>query len=369
MIRQHLMRGAYPPQPSPYVNIGTSNRLTALTRLNRAHPGKDTTYVLDFVNDPEEVLAAFKTYHTTAELAATTDPNLVFNLRAKLDAAGHYDDFEVDRVVAVELKPDAKQSELVAALEPVRDRLMKRYKAAQEALEAAKAKRDDKAAEDAQNELGALILFKGDLGAFIRLYTFLSQIFNYGNTAIEKRAIFYKRLLPLLEFGREREGIDLSKVVLTHHHLKNLGKQGMPLSDGDKPLLDPITDTGSGRVQEKETALLYEIIAKLNDLFDGDLTEQDKLVYVNQVIKGKLLESEKLQQQAANNSKNQFANSPDLKTELMNAIMGALDAHTAMSTQALNSTTVQNGMKDILLNHAGLWEMLREQAAGQRPSA
>jgi len=338
-------------------------------RLNRAHPGKDTTYVLDFVNDPEEVLAAFKTYHTTAELAATTDPNLVFNLRAKLDAAGHYDDFEVDRVVAVELKPDAKQSDLVAALEPVRDRLMKRYKVAQEALEAAKAKQDDKAAEDAQNELNALILFKGDLGAFIRLYTFLSQIFNYGNTAIEKRAIFYKRLLPLLEFGREREGIDLSKVVLTHHHLKNLGQQGMPLSDGDKPLLDPITDTGSGRVQEKETALLYEIIAKLNDLFDGELTEQDKLVYVNQVIKGKLLESGKLQQQAANNSKKQFANSPDLKTELMNAIMGALDAHTAMSTQALNSITVQNGMKDILLNHAGLWEMLREQAAGQRPSA
>jgi hypothetical protein len=61
-------------------------------------------------------------------------------------------------------------------------------------------------AEDAQNELNALILFKSDLGAFIRLYTFLSQIFNYGNTAIEKRAIFYKRLLPLLEFGREREG-------------------------------------------------------------------------------------------------------------------------------------------------------------------
>ena len=170
-----------------------------LSRLNRAHPGKDTTYVLDFVNDPEDVLAAFKTYHTTAELAATTDPNLVFNLRAKLDAAGHYDDFEIDRVVAVELDPDAKQSALVAALEPVRDRLMKRYKAAQEAVKGAKAKSDNKAAEDAQNELNALILFKSDLGAFIRLYTFLSQIFDYGNTAIEKRAIFFKRLLPLLE--------------------------------------------------------------------------------------------------------------------------------------------------------------------------
>ncbi len=59
-----------------------------LSRLNRAYPGKDTTYVLDFVNDAEEVLEAFKTYYETAELAAVTDPNLVFDLRAKLDAAG-----------------------------------------------------------------------------------------------------------------------------------------------------------------------------------------------------------------------------------------------------------------------------------------
>lgn len=203
------------------------------------------------------------------------------------------------------------------------------------------------------------------MGAFIRLYTFLSQIFDYGNTAIEKRAIFYKRLLPLLEFGREREGIDLSKVVLTHHNLKNLGKRALPLSQGDTPKLEPITEAGSGSVQEKEKALLAEIIEKVNDLFEGDLTDQDKLVYVNNVIKGKLLESETLRQQAASNTKEQFANSPDLKTELLNAIMSALDAHTLMSTQALNSPTVQSGMKDILLNHAGLWETLRAKAAGE----
>ena len=58
-----------------------------LSRLNRAHPGKDTTYVLDFVNSAEEILKAFKTYYETAELEAVTDPNLVFDLRAKLDAA------------------------------------------------------------------------------------------------------------------------------------------------------------------------------------------------------------------------------------------------------------------------------------------
>ena len=334
-----------------------------LSRLNRAYPGKDTTYVLDFVNDTADILAAFKTYYTTAELESTTNPNLVYDLRAKLDAAGHYDNHEVDRVVEVEMRPGAKQSELVAALTPVVDRLMRRYKAAQDALKVAKDKNDEAAIKTAQDELNALILFKNDLGAYVRLYTFLSQIFDYGNTDIEKRSIFYKRLIPLLEFGREREGIDLSKVVLTHHNLKDLGKRAMPLSDGDNPKLKPITESGSGSVQDKDKAYLGEIIEKVNDLFDGDLTAQDKLVYVNNVIKGKLLESTKLQQQAANNTREQFANSPDLNSELMNAIMSALDAHTLMSTQALNSPTVRQGLKEILLNHAQLWETLKSYAA------
>ena len=73
----------------------------------------------------------------------------------------------------------------------------------------------------------------------------------------------------------------------------------------------------------------------------------------------------KLKQQATNNTKEQFANSPDLKTELLNAIMGALDAHTLMSTQALNSATVRGGLKDILPNHARLYETLRAQT--ERP--
>jgi type I restriction enzyme R subunit len=334
-----------------------------LSRLNRAHPGKDTTFVLDFVNDSAEILEAFKTYHTTAQLSTTTDPNLVFNLRAKLDGAGYYDNFEVNRVVEVELDPKSKQSDLIKALEPVVDRLMKRYRAAQEALAVAKAKSDSKATEAAQAEINALVLFKADLGVYLRLYTFLSQIFDYGNTEIEKRAIFYKRLQPLLEFGREREGVDLSKVALTHHQLKNHGKRQLPLNDGKAPLLMPLTEAGSGSVQERQKAYLSEIIEKVNDLFDGDLTDQDKLVYVNDVIKGKLLESETLRRQATSNTKEQFANSPDLSKEILGAIMDALDAHNLMSTQALNSPDVQRGLKEILLNHARLYESLRETKA------
>ena len=340
-----------------------------LSRLNRAHPGKDTTYVVDFVNDPAEVLAAFKKYHTTAELAATTDPNQVFDLRAKLDAAGHYDDFEVDRVVHVELDPKAKQGNLVKALEPVVDRLTKRFKAARAALASANETSDAKASKDARAELDALALFKSDMGAYLRLYTFLSQIFDYGNTGIEKRALFYKRLLPLLEFGREREAIDLSKVKLTHHTLKGHGKAPMVLAAGEKPLIYPLLETGAGSVQEKERARLEEIIEKVNTLFEGELSDQDKLVYVNNVLLGKLLESTTLMQQAANNTQEQFANSPDLQTELTNAIIDALEAHTLMSKQALDSETVREGLKDILLNHAHLWEALRSKAGVGGPRA
>ncbi len=332
-----------------------------LSRLNRAADGKDTTYVVDFVNDPEEILSAFKMYYATAELANVTDPHLVFDLRAKLDSAGFYDDFEVERVVQVELNPKARQSDLAAALEPVVNRLLHRYKNAQERLRTAVGQNDAKAAAEAQDELNALVLFKHDMAGFQRMYAFLAQIFDYGNTAIEKRFIFYKRLLPLLEFGREREGVDLSKIVLTHHALHYQGARTLPLAVQYAPKLAPYTESGSGSIQEKEKARLHEIIVRVNDLFEGDLTDDDQLVYVNNVIKGKLLESETLVQQAANNTKEQFSNSPDLSSELLNAIMDALAAHNTMSTQALESERVRAGLKDILLGPAQLYEALRER--------
>ena len=332
-----------------------------LSRLNRAHPGKDTTYVLDFVNEAADVLAAFKTYHATAELEGVTDPNLVYDLRAKLDASGHYDDFEVERVVRAELDPHGTQAALLAAIEPVADRLLKQFAAARQSLIAAQNSKDANDEQAAQNMLNALALFKRDIGTFGRVYAFLSQIFDYGNTALEKRALFFKRLLPLLEFGRERERVDLSKVVLTHHKLRSHGKQSLNLYDGDATKLGPMTEAGGGEVREPEKVYLGEIISRVNDLFDGDLSDDDKLVYVNNVLKGKLMESAVLITQAQNNSKEQFANSPNLNEELMNAIMDALTAHTTMSKQALDSEKVRQGLKDVLLGPAKLYEALRGQ--------
>ena len=139
---------------------------------------------------------------------------------------------------------------------------------------------------------------------------------------MEKRSIFCKRLLPLVEFG-------------------------------------------CGQVQSQHKTLLDAIICRLNYLFEGQLTDSDKLVYVNNVLKGQLLESELLQQQAASSSKEQFANSAELQSELTNSIINALDAHPAMASKALNNAALQLDFMDLLLNQAGLWEGLRERAAAE----
>ncbi|WP_242734086.1 type I restriction endonuclease subunit R [Xanthomonas translucens] len=347
--------------------LGGIQAVQTLSRLNRSYPGKDTTYVLDFVNDPAEILKAFRTYYKTAQLASVTDPNQVYDLRAKLDAAGYYDSFEVERVARVELDSAGTQKQLDAAIAPVADRLLKRYKALQQEKIESEARDDQKKAKAAKDQLDALILFKNDMGAYTRLYAFLGQIFDYGNTDIEKRFLFFRRLIPLLEFGRERDTVDLSKVVLTHHTLKGRGKQPMGLNHDGSYKLAPMDAVGSGSVQEKQQAYLVEIIEKVNGLFQGELTDDDQLVYVNGVIKGKLLENDTLVQQASSNSKEQFANSPDLKDALMHAIMDAFEAHQTMSTQALDSESVRDGLKDILLGPAQLYEALRARSLSGEP--
>ena len=200
------------------------------------------------------------------------------------------------------------------------------------------------------------------MGTYVRLYTFLSQIFDYGNTDIEARSIFFRRLIPLLEFGRQRETVDTSKIVLTHHKLSSLGKTPLVL-DGMGEKLQAIYEAGSGSVQEKEKALLAEIIAKVNDLFQGT-TDDDQLIYVNNVLKGKLLQSETLTQQAANNTKQQFSSSPDLAKAIVDAVIDAMDAHQAMSQQALGSKRVQEGLRDVLLGPGQLYEALRARVPG-----
>jgi len=102
---------------------------------------------------------------------------------------------------------------------------------------------------------------------------FLSQVFDYGNTEIEKRAIFFRRLLPLLDWGRERDTIDFSKLELTHYALRYRGTSKPSPKVGEATPLPPIAGAGSGDVEARQKARLAEIIERGNHLFTGELTE------------------------------------------------------------------------------------------------
>ncbi|SES43337.1 type I restriction enzyme, R subunit, partial [Tranquillimonas rosea] len=332
-----------------------------LSRLNRAYKHraieKKTTYVLDFSDSSEEVLQAFSQYYGQAELEAVTDPDLIFDLKAKLDDAGHYDDYEIDRVVAIEMNPTAQQGDLAKAIEPVAKRLLDNYSSAKASWKRAVGSDDEVSAKAAKDEMAQLDLFRTDMQSYLRMYAFLSQIFDYGSTAVEKRSIFYRRLVPLLKFGREREGVDLSQVTLTHHKLSSKGKRHI-VPQGE-PKLPPLTATGTAGLRDEERVHLLEIIEKLNDLFVGDITEDDKIGYVMGTLRTKLLASDVLARQAENNAKEQFAASPNLASELTDAIIDSYAAHSAMSKQALESEEIRASLLELLLDNGQLWEMLR----------
>lgn len=334
-----------------------------LSRLNRCYPGKENTYILDFVNEPDDILAAFKTYYTTAQLSDVTDPHIILNLRTKLDAQGYYEPYEIERVVNVVLDTRSKQKQLQEAIKPVASRLVNQFDVAKAAHAEALHNQDQAAAQAARETMEALLLFRTDISTYLRAYAFLSQIFDYGNTDFEKRALFFRCLVRLLKFGMERSGVDLSEVVLTHHKLSHRGQRALPLSDQETPQLAPLTEAGSGAVQEKEKALLAEIITRLNDLYGTDTTDGDQLSHAT-TLHEKVLESSILQQQAANNSKEQFASSPDLTNEILNAIMEAMDVQADLSARALNSEQIRDGLKSIMLNQLDLYEKLRSRATG-----
>ena len=305
-----------------------------LSRINRTAPGKERTCILDFVNEPSDILAAFLPYYRQAALANVTDPNLIHALQAKLDDAQIYTDSEIATLVRVEIDPKGTQKALQTALTPAVDRFRVRWRTARDA--------------NNRQSLDELELFRKDMQSFVRLYDFLSQVINYGDTDLEGRAIFFRYLLPLLATERVVAELDLSSVILTHYKIKDQGQQILGWSMGSNTTLNAPSDVGSGVARDPVKERLSAIVAKMNQLFEGDLSEADVLAYATH-IRDKLLENPVLAQQAVNNSKEQFALG-DFQSALMKAVVGGLGSYTTMANQVLSQQHVKEGFGKLLLD-------------------
>jgi type I restriction enzyme R subunit len=280
----------------------------------------------------------------------------VVNLLNKLDSGGFYAQTDVDAVVTAVQSNTASQRELLSAIQPISNRLVRRHKEAK--LGVTRAEQSGADDTTARLELDSLEQMRRDMQIYVRLYTFMAQMLDFGNPEFHKRMMFFRLLLPLLDFERTHTQVDMSYVTLTSYNLRKLNEAQLVLegSDGE---IQPVSSVGTGQTHDPEKLRLAEIIRMVNDLFKGDLTDGDMLTYVNDVLKRKLLESDVLRQQALQNSREQFANSPDLQQQLFDAVIAAMSAHESMSRQAINDKSVLDGVLRILLGPVGLYEALR----------
>lgn len=289
-----------------------------LSRLNRTATGKDATFVLDFVNDPQVVLEAFQPYFRDARLSDVSDPNVVTDLKDKLDQSGIYLESEVDAAAAVEVLKKGNNA-LSAAVAPGKSRFVARYKTAVE----------DKDGE-AKDRLD---IFRADLTSFVNAYDFLSQILNFEDVAVEKFALYARALARVIRDQALYTPIDLTGVELTGYFINKSNAIDLTLS-GDVEL-PPLGEGGTKSPVDPQLARLQEAVEQLNTLFDGDFTDADFVGFYAHV-KGKAAENEKIATQVQANSEKQFLSSPDLKGSVVTAMVTASSNFADMTSEALD---------------------------------
>jgi type I restriction enzyme R subunit len=258
-----------------------------LSRLNRIHPLKEDTFVLDFVNDREEIREAFKVYYEGAEMGEQVDPARMYAIKCELDASGIYLGEEIERFCAVYFKPKQRQSAMDhqtmnAALDPAVSRFTVRQK-------------DDE--DEAE-------LWRGKAQAFLNLYGFLSQVIPYQDSDLERLYVFLRHLsakLPRRKGGPAYRFDD--EVRLDYYRLQKIGEGSISLRDGEARRLDGPTEVGSGQVRPQPVPL-SQLIDIVNARFGTDFNQADQLFF-DQIVEAAMAD-DGLRQAAAVNPGDKF---------------------------------------------------------------
>ena len=185
--------------------LGGVNAVQTLSRLNRTHPEKNGTMVLDFANEADEIKAAFEPYYETTLLSEETDPNLLYEFQTQLGAFPVYTETDVNSFAQVYFDPKATQDQLYAVLA----HLVERFK---------------EMPEDERHD------FRGQLADYVRLYAFLSQVLTFADAGLEKLYVFarhLRRILPADRFELPREV--QQNIDMESYRLQRTGGNGITL--------------------------------------------------------------------------------------------------------------------------------------------
>jgi type I restriction enzyme R subunit len=256
-----------------------------LSRLNRMIPGKDAPFVLDFVNDAENIYRAFKPYYDKTELAQASDPSMLDVLKHELDQAQVYHWSEVEAFAQVFYKPMERQgaadhAHMQRHLQPAVDR----FKAI-----ADEAKREE---------------FREKLSGYVKVYAFLSQIIPYADPELEMLYSYGRFLLPHLPLDRDTTIVKVGdEVALQYYRLERVFSGAIMVKEGEAQYIKSPSEVGTGKAKD-EKAPLSEIIEVLNERFGTAFTEEDRLFF--QQIKEKACKSEQVIRTAMANPLDKF---------------------------------------------------------------
>lgn len=258
-----------------------------LSRLNRTHPLKDDTFVLDFVNDPAEIQEAFRQYYEGSVMGEQVDPDKLYEVKGELDASGIYLQTEVDQFSQVFFAPKRRQSTGDhKVMNAVLDQAVARFKKLQNS--------EEKAAE----------LWRGKVQAFCNLYGFLSQVIPYQDSDLEKLFTYLRHLILKLPKRKSGPGYQFDEEVeLDYYRLQKISEGSISLNEGYAKPLDGPREVGSGLVREEQVAL-SRLIDFINERFGGELNEADQLFF-DQIAEA-ALKNELLQKSAEVNSLDKF---------------------------------------------------------------
>jgi type I restriction enzyme R subunit len=317
-----------------------------LSRLNRVIPGKENTYILDFVNDPAEILKAFQVYYEDAELTRPSKPNIIHDMLGKLKSMKIVDQHDIDGVVNAWLTKSSHNT-LYSHIKVSRDVFWTRW--------------NDAAETGDELETARLEDFRSTVNNFVRAYDFLSQILDYGDTDIEKWAIFlrvYRRVIERQD--ADPLTVNTDDIVLTHYRLRKLEAQNLNLASGLTGELGGITAAGSSQPREAKYGLLQEVIDKINDLFAGTGIDEVDGVSVTETILRHVVENQKIQAEAMANTAIDFETSPTIVAELEDVIYASGIGH----SDAIKALLQMNNLAPLVqvLVSMGLYEKTRDEA-------
>lgn len=289
-----------------------------LSRLNRVAPGKEETFVLDFVNEADEIQRSFQPYYEQTIVAETADPNRLYELQHQLESAQVFSTGEVAGLCNIFYTPREKQSVAdQARMYGYLDPAVSRFRAL---------------SEDRQEE------FRSALKAYVALYSFLSQVMPFADPDLERLFTFNRFLLLKLPQDPKNDPLDLQgEVALKYYRLDQTSEGRIDLDVAEAVQIYGAMEAGSLKGKD-DVAPLSEIIDILNERFGTSFTKADQLFF-DQVTEKASSDAEVLEKARANTFDN-FELS--IRERILDLMIERMDENSGIVARFMNEPEFQN---------------------------